>query len=118
MNIIDKIKSFKDLEEDWDSYGAKCIEQDTIDRAIEFYELSINQLNKLPDPFVCPDCNGNIDFSWENNNKKLWLVIPEKKLEYFQYLKSDYSFKETKYINDSVYNKEEMLQILLDWINI
>jgi uncharacterized protein YjaG (DUF416 family) len=38
-SVINRINSFLDLEENWDSYGAKCIEKETVNRAIEFYEV-------------------------------------------------------------------------------
>lgn len=63
--ILKKIDSFKDLKENWDSYGSEKIKSTAIRLASHF----VNQCSKngLVVEFVVPMSSGNIQMEWGNN---------------------------------------------------
>ena len=64
MIISEKLDGYKNLPENWDSYGAKRISLDAIRAAKEFIAI-------LPDsvlrPCYAPVCSGSIMFMWAEN---------------------------------------------------
>jgi hypothetical protein len=107
-SVINRINSFLDLEENWDSYGAKVIEKSTVDRAIEFYANLMTVTPHLHEPFVSPDCNGNIDFHWEGQSD-FFCSIPEEDKGVYEVLIQDKQFGYAIGI-------PELIKIIASWI--
>ncbi len=65
---IEKIKqlilSYKELEPNWDGYGAIQISQENIDSALKLLDI-INDTEHL---FVCPIPRGGVQFEWSYSN--------------------------------------------------
>ena len=110
--IINRIKGFASLGENWNSYGAKTIEWSTINRAIDFLSNIISEFPNASLPFVAPGPNGEIHFEWDIFPKTLVLSIPEDKNDAFEYVTSG---KEGKMCGRSL-NMEEMLNIVICWM--
>jgi len=67
-SIVSKIKSFKKLEPNWDSYGAVPPSADNIDRAISFVKRA--DKNLLPFYFTAPGPNGELVLEFRQGNKE------------------------------------------------
>ena len=76
-----KLNGFKDLEENWDSYGASPIEEELIEKA--FNLLLLSQLGNIPKPFVFPRKDGGVNFEWHKGDKFLSLEIRKDGMGYF-----------------------------------
>jgi hypothetical protein len=120
--IKDRISSFLDLEEDWDSYGAKCIEKDTVDRALEFYGNVLEHISHLPEPRVCPVCDGSIHFNWfipgwGQKERKFVCGLPEDPNARYEFLETTKEEgKETIRKSGSVQNTSTLLKIIKEWV--
>jgi hypothetical protein len=120
-SVINRINSFLDLEENWDSYGAKCIEKETVNRAIEFYEHILEHIPHLPEPFVCPDCNGAISFNWSIPYTKEWkrsfrCDIPENPNEKHGWLETQKDEgQETIRKSGWLQSMSRLLKVIKDW---
>jgi hypothetical protein len=99
---IKHIKSFKNLKEDWDSYGAKTIELRTIRNALDFYSETLRLNPNQPVPFVCPDCNGGVSFHWTVDEQELWIHIEEDKGT-FEFLIADRTQEEITRVSGMIY---------------
>jgi hypothetical protein len=66
--IITRLKGFKVLEENWDSYGAIPPNQQTIDNAIRFVKKADENL--LPFFFTAPGPNGELVVEFKKGNKE------------------------------------------------
>lgn len=117
-DIVNRIKGFASLGDNWDSYGAKAIEWSTITKAIDFFSTVVS---RLPDnaacPFVAPAGNGNIHFEWEMRSKVLKHSIPEDENDDFEYLLIDKTSGKVKKTYERALNMEEMADIALYWMS-
>lgn len=59
--ILLVIDMFKELETNWDSYGAPPVSNEAIKAAKKF----INECVEGKLPFVGPTCDGGIEFEWD-----------------------------------------------------
>lgn len=66
--IITRLKGFKALEENWDSYGAIPPNQQIIDNAIRFVKKA--DKNLLPFFFAAPGPNGELVVEFKKGNKE------------------------------------------------
>lgn len=66
-NAISKIKSFKNLKEDWDSYKANIISHSAIENAINFIK-KIDKEDFIQVYFVAPVPDGGVLCEYKNNN--------------------------------------------------
>ena len=60
--IIERIKSFRELKQNWDGYGAEPLEPSVIIAALHFVDL----IGCSPNIEVFPTALGTIQFEWEN----------------------------------------------------
>jgi hypothetical protein len=71
------ISSYRHLDENWDSYGAKRISEEVIEKSRRFIE-KVNRLNKEVF-FTAPGPNGEISIEMHQNNKAgEFIFYPEK----------------------------------------
>lgn len=66
--MISKLKGFKNLGENWDSYGAVPPSSETIDNAIRFVKKA--DRNLLPFFFTAPGPNGEVVIEFKQGNKE------------------------------------------------
>lgn len=79
--VINKIQSFGNLEENWDSYDADVITKEVIDSSVRFVE-KINQLNQ-DIYFAAPGPNGEISIELKSGDKNAeMLIYPNKKYKH------------------------------------
>jgi hypothetical protein len=83
LTFVQKIKSFILLDENWDSYGAGIIEQEIIDRAVNFLKLHIKYSPYLA--FVYPGINKSIGLEYKNNNKRIGFNIYKDTIELYSF---------------------------------
>jgi hypothetical protein len=67
-DLVNKLRSFKELKENWDSYGALPPSPATIDAAIRFIRKA--DRNLLPLYFAAPGPNGELVFEFRNGNRE------------------------------------------------
>ena len=62
-SVAEKLVDFKDLPENWDSYGAKKINTRVIVECLQIFSaLLVNRL--LPEPSVFPVADGSVQLEW------------------------------------------------------
>ena len=60
--IVERIKSFRELKQNWDGYGAEPLDPSVIVAALHFVDL----IGCSPNIEVFPTALGTIQFEWEN----------------------------------------------------
>lgn len=65
-NLIEKVKLFRTLENDWDGYGAIELEEKSITNAISF--LNLLKDKSIIKPEVFPTTIGEASLYWRNND--------------------------------------------------
>lgn len=110
--FIEKILSFKSLENSWDGYGAlplgvKCA-KNTITLIDSFDALILNKLSDMH-----PNPNGTITLEWENINSEI--VSLEIGKETFTYY-VDFNSLDTKFYNKQIFSFEN-IQLLKKYIS-
>lgn len=60
--IVERIKDFRELKQNWDGYGAEPLEPSVIQAALHFVDL----IRCSPNIEVFPTALGTIQFEWEN----------------------------------------------------
>ena len=60
--IVERIKSFHELRQNWDGYGAEPLDPSVIVAALHFVDL----IGCSPNIEVFPTALGTIQFEWEN----------------------------------------------------
>lgn len=86
---IESLRSFAELEEGWDSYGAKIIKPETIVRAMDLFFSVVEGHPNAPVPFVSPCPDGQINFEWETLSRTLMHLVPEEPDNAFRYITID-----------------------------
>jgi hypothetical protein len=102
--VDDRLHSFSQLADNWDSYGASPIDESLIRQAIQL--LKASNLDDFPKPFVVPRKDGGINFEWDIGEKFLSLEIRKGGMEYFFFDRKDEKSIEKKY-------KEQNLDFLI-----
>lgn len=115
------IKSFLDLEDDWDSYGAKKFTAEQVDRAVTVYNVIYNYyVSKQVDfeknrVFVAPGSDNSICFIWSGAKfptRELEVHCPSVVSNDLEYVREEY---------DGNFEEEATLElgelpIFLDWL--
>lgn len=94
--VDDRLHSFSQLKDNWDSYGASPIDEDLIRQAFQLF-LSSNLDKDVPKPFIVPRKDGGINFEWDSKGKFLSLEIRKDGMEYFFFNRKDEKSIEKKY---------------------
>lgn len=105
--IVDQIKSFEFLENNWDSEGAKKIPFNVIQRAIEL--VNIIDENSMEVYLASPGPNEEILLVLKNNNKEIELILYPSKEKYVKFEASDFIEQGNL--------ENQMFSSLLDWIS-
>ncbi len=84
---IRKIKSFLDLEDNWDSYGAASIVTNCVHNAIDFVRRLDEKYQEVY--FVAPGPNGEVLVELEAGERSIEVVFDEDKVEYVKYENGD-----------------------------
>jgi hypothetical protein len=74
---IERIRSFANLEKNWDSYNADPIDPKVIERAVRVIEI----LSKLA--FPVPTSGGDISFEWYDGDDDISFTISPERVEGF-----------------------------------
>lgn len=119
--VVQRLKKFAELKQNWDSYGAKPIEWSTISRAIDFFSKVLFQnilesKNNLPIPFVAPLSDGGIQFEWRNCFKELVIVLPNRQEKGVVYLKVEHQLFGEKEEEGKLFNTDEAVPLILEWL--
>lgn len=105
---IRKIKSFKNLNRNWDGYGAEKPAQQSVDKAVKFVE----HLGDWEQPiyFVAPGPNGEVLVELKDNDRTIEVFFqPDGQHEYVM-------FDREKCVEENNFSFEMLLQ-LLDWLH-
>ena len=104
--IIDQIKSFEFLENNWDDDGAKTIPVSTINKSIDLVN-AIDE-NNIDVYLVSPGPNQEILLMLKNNNREIELIIYPSKEKYVK-------FENSNFIEQGNLNNKEF-SLILEWL--
>jgi hypothetical protein len=95
LNAWSKLLGFKNLKENWDSYGAAAPDQNAINNAIEFVNRAY-ELN-LPLYFVAPGVNGEVMIEFKAGDDKAAEIYfnPDNSTEMLLFIGDDSFFEGT-----------------------
>ena len=93
-DILNSIEEFKNLENNWDGYGAIPLSLESAKNAKEFISsLSDEIFENFYDGY--PNTHGTISFEWKNNDGHEFLIeIGNKMMSYYLILKGHKPIKE------------------------
>lgn len=72
-SAINKLVELFCLPQNWDSYGAKPINEDKFSMALEM--ISGMMFETTPEPFISPTSNESIQFSWTHKGVELEIEV-------------------------------------------
>ena len=85
---LDRLSEIAKLPEDWDSYGAKAIDPECVERAEDFINKEILPSHGIA-PFVVPSPSGGVQLEWERGEHSLEIeFLPDGTTGYL-YLNGD-----------------------------
>lgn len=91
-NIVEEIQSYKQLQENWDSYGAKPFSDANLSCAIDLYNILLERFNMNPihvSPF-----NGGIMFEYSIATSTLEVDIIHNGTYAYLHIDDNSSYKE------------------------
>lgn len=85
QECLDGLDSYRELEENWDSYGAYPVSDISIELAKKFL-TSLGNSGIISRPSICATPAGTVAFYWiwDNDNQEFNLVFSDI-IEYFYY---------------------------------
>ena len=85
---IQKVKSFTELEENWDSYGAQKVSEEVTENSI----LLIEAIDFLDEDvyFTSPGPNGEIMIQLKNEDKEVELIVYESKTKFVTFENNEF----------------------------
>lgn len=82
--LIEKILSFKSLQESWDGFGAMPLEIKSATNAINFLNILSKSHDFINPTDIFPNPHGTVSFVWENSyDERLSLEIGNSSLSYY-----------------------------------
>jgi hypothetical protein len=82
MAVLDRMRSFLDLPEGWDSYGARPVNESTFRTAAQI--LCVTAIKDVVPPSVVPTSGGGVQLEWHTVNADLEFTIePNSAVEAF-----------------------------------
>src|SRR3989338_4905160 len=113
-----RFKKISELKAGWDTYGAKPIKKETIQKASEFFVKVVFGAaldnNDIPLPFITPLEDGNIFFEWRTCFKEIFITVPEDKQEAYTYLKVD-KILNKKFEGEKA-DLNDLVNLAIDWL--
>lgn len=79
--VDDRMEEFLELDDNWNSYGAKRINEEIPPKALRLL-LKIDS-SDTPEPFVAPTPDGGIDIEWNTEDKLLSFKVRPDGMRYF-----------------------------------
>ncbi len=107
-----EVEELKDLENNWDSYGACPITERSIEKANYIIDL-IPRESLSANPCVVPINDGSINLEWTYKNKELELETDGKQIIY---LKCENSFCEEGYLQLDDKNFKKKFYDFFEWL--
>jgi len=105
--VLSKIKSFSQLRENWDSYGAAPPSKMSLQNALSFVKSVDKQ--RLPIFFTAPGPNGEVLVELKHNNRSIEVMFgPDGKASYSR-------FDGTECVEEGVIT-DQILPFLTDWL--
>lgn len=105
---IQKVRSFSDLEKDWDSYGAEVISDQVIVKAVGL----IHEIDKLDEEvyFTSPGPNGEVMIQLKKNDREVEFILYPNKMKYV-------TFQDGEFKNQGDF-QTEIISELIEWLNL
>lgn len=105
---IQKIRSFSELEKNWDSYDAQEISSDVISQAVDL----IKEIDKLDEEvyFSSPGPNGEVMVELKRKDKEVEIIIYKEKMKYVTFENGDFE-KQGEF-------KIQILPEIIAWLNL
>jgi hypothetical protein len=102
--LIDRIEELRELQPNWDSYGAYAISPESIERA-KLFVSAVPWADGIPEPSVTASGDGHVGFTWAEKRWGMDLeILPDGTYDYYWYEVPEGKDKEgsTKDIDDIV----------------
>ncbi len=105
---IQKLKSYSQLEDNWDSYGAQKITEDIINQAIDL----VGAIDKLDEEvyFSSPGPNGEILIQIKKGEKEAELLLYRESSKYVTFDNAEFA-KQGEF-------KTHILPEIIEWLNL
>lgn len=71
--LINTLKSYLELQENWDSYGGTAPTKEVVDMSIKFVKLINDKGNTLPTPMVSG--SGEVGLYWDNSLSDIYIEV-------------------------------------------
>lgn len=104
---IRKIKSFLNLEENWDSYGAAPIIEYCVRNAINFVKRLDEKYQEVY--FVAPGPNGEVLVELKAEERSIEVIFDEDDVEYAKYENGDV-------VDEGIYEPGDVDSQLVSWL--
>ena len=104
---IRKIKSFLNLEENWDSYGAAPIVEHCVQSAIDFVKRLDDKYQEVY--FVAPGPNGEVLVELKAEERSIEVIFDEDDVEYAKYENGDV-------VDEEIYEPGDLDSQLVSWL--
>lgn len=106
---IQRIRSFFQLEKNWDSYDSEKIDHEVISKAIDM----VKDINALDEDvyFTAPGPNGEIMIQLKKENKEVEIIIYDSKIKYV-------SFVDNEFEKQGSFGDSDILPEIIRWLNI
>lgn len=70
-----RLADLKDLQDNWDGYGASRISESSLKNAMAILEATVGNLSGLGAPEISPNPNGTVSLEWEQSDKNAYVEI-------------------------------------------
>lgn len=114
--VVNIIRNFSKLKDNWDSYGAEGISLQTVLNAINFFMRIIDLHPNAPLPFVAPVPDGSIHFEWSMCSSELRHIVPKVGSACYVYKIIDKGSGKLKQYSNNIYGMDEMVNVFSQWI--
>lgn len=96
--VINDIEALKDLESNWDGYGAMPILTTSIDNAKEIVLNKIISADNIED--IQPNPNGTVTITWSKKNNQVCLEVGTEMMSYFADIDGKVSYSQTEKVTN------------------
>lgn len=96
--VIKDIEALKELEANWDGYGAMPILTASIDNAKEIVLNKIISADNIED--IQPNPNGTVTITWSKKNNQVCLEVGTEMMSYFADIDGKISYSQTEKVTN------------------
>lgn len=92
MQIINEISEFKNIQENWDGYGASKTDEQCISNAIKIISLLKIPNSILEEMDTYPNTNGTVTIEYSNLDNRISIDVGKSSISYYTMIKSNITY--------------------------